>query len=141
MNFKKFLRYLVLFFCYSNLVLFLVITIIYLFFDTSMIGQIIAIIYPGVAPLLCLIYLISGIIIIRFSFMKNQKGIVVVTGICIFLFIVSILPYISIPFGTSAADNEMRRVYGVAYSNLDTTGMTAFTSIGINRMARDRFQL
>ena len=88
-----------------------------------MIGSIIAIIYPGIAPLLCLIYILSGIIIIRFSFMKNRKGIVVVSGICIFIFIVSIIPYISIPFGISAAEDEMIQTYGAAYSNLDTMGM------------------
>lgn len=55
--------------------------------------------------------------------MKNLKAIVVVVGICLFLFTVSIIPYISIPFATSAADSEMIRVYGNRYSNLDTTGM------------------
>ncbi|NVM53443.1 MAG: alpha/beta hydrolase [Candidatus Helarchaeota archaeon] len=123
MKVKKILRYFLLFLCYSNLAWFLFITIVYVFLDFTFIGQIVTLIYPAIAPFLCLIYIVSGIIIIRFSFMKNRKGALTVIGICIFILIFAFMPYISIPFGISAADNQMVQTYGVAYTNLDTSSM------------------
>lgn len=98
-------------------------TIIYLFFDSTFIGQIITIIYPWIAPFFCFVYLISGIIIIRFSFMKSRRSTLIVGGICAFILVVSFIPYFSIPMGISTADNRMIQTYGGAYLSLDTSGM------------------
>lgn len=123
MTIRRVLRYLLLFFCYSNLALFLFLTIIYVFFDSTFLGFVVGIIYPMIAPLSCLIYIISGLIIIRFSFMKNRLGALTVIVICAFLLIVTFIPYMMIPYRTSDADNQFLQTYGAAYTNLDTATM------------------
>lgn len=119
------LRYLLLFFCYSNIALFLFLTIIYVFFDSTFIGFVVGIIYPMIAPLSCLIYIVSGLIIIRFSFMKNRLGTLTIIILIAFMLIVTFIPYMMIPSRTSDADNQFLQVYGAAYTNLDTSNMRA----------------
>ncbi|MDD1778248.1 MAG: alpha/beta hydrolase [Candidatus Helarchaeota archaeon] len=123
MTIRGILRYLLLFFCYSNIALFLILTIIYVFFDATFIGFVVGIIYPMIAPLLCLIYIVSGIIIIRFSFMKNRVGALTLIIIVAFMLIVTFIPYTMIPYKASDADNQLFQTYGAAYTNLDTANM------------------
>ena len=123
MTIRRILRYLLLFFCYSNLALFLFLTIIYVFFDSTFIGFVVGIIYPMIAPLSCLIYIVSGIIIIRFSFMKSRLGALTVIIIVAFMLIVTFIPYTMIPYRASDADNQLFQTYGTAYTNLDTANM------------------
>lgn len=105
--------------------MFLFLTIVYVFFDSTFLGFAVGIIYPMIAPLTCLIYIISGLIIIRFSFMKNRLGALTVTIIIAFMLIVTFIPYIQIPYRTSDADNQFLQTYGTAYTNLDTSNMRA----------------
>ncbi len=123
MTARRLFRYLLLFFCYSNLAMFLFLTIIYVFFDSTFLGFVVGIIYPMIAPLSCLIFIVSGLIIIRFSFMKNRLGALMVIIICAFMLIVTFIPYMMIPYRVSDADNQMRQTYGTAHTNLDTANM------------------
>ncbi|MHA2078205.1 MAG: alpha/beta hydrolase [Candidatus Thorarchaeota archaeon] len=120
---KRILRYAFLFLCYSILAIFTLVTVLYLFFDTSLFGWLIAMFYPGIAPLLSIIYISSGIIIIRFSFMKKRREIIVVSALCMFLFTAAVIPYAAIPGGIAEAENQMSVTYGAAYGNLDTSSM------------------
>jgi acetyl esterase/lipase len=97
--------------------------VLYLFFDTSLFGWLIAAFYPNIAPQLSIIYISCGVIIIRFSFMKKRREMMVVVALCIFLFAGAIVPYTGIPGGINAAESQMRETYGIAYNNLDTTSM------------------
>lgn len=127
MNIHKILRYILLFFCYSNLVLFLFLTIVYVFFDNTLIGFVVGIIYPGIAPLLCLVYLVSGLIIVRFSFMKDTRldriGALTIIVICAFMLIVAFIPYMQISYRVRDAENQLFQTYGTTYTNLTTSNM------------------
>ncbi|MBY8998977.1 MAG: alpha/beta hydrolase, partial [Candidatus Thorarchaeota archaeon] len=120
---KRILRYSFLFLCYSILAIFTLVTVLYLFFDSSLFGWLIALFYPSIAPLLSIVYISSGIIIIRFSFMKKRRGMIIVSALCIFLFIGAIIPYAAIPGGIAEAESQMGGIYGTAYDNLDTSQM------------------
>lgn len=123
MNPKRILRYLFLFLCYFIIASFTLVTMLYLFFDSTLFGWLIAMFYPGIAPALSVIYISSGIIIIRFSLMKKRREMIVVSVICLFLFVGAIIPYSGIPSGIAAAESQMNGTYGAAYSNLDTSSM------------------
>ncbi|MHA1863511.1 MAG: alpha/beta hydrolase, partial [Candidatus Thorarchaeota archaeon] len=69
------------------------------------------------------IFISCGIVIIRFSFMKNRNGIIIISGLCIFMFVSALIPYAAIPGGIADAENQMNETYGTAYSNLDTSHM------------------
>lgn len=120
---KRILRYLFLFLCYFILAIFTGVTMLYLFFDSSTFGWLIALFYPSVAPALSIIFISCGIIIIRFSFMKKRREMILVTGLCIFLFLGAIIPYTAIPGGIATAESQMSETYGTAYDNLDTSNM------------------
>ncbi len=94
-----------------------------MFFDSSILGILLGMIYPTIAPALSILYVTSGIIIIRFSFWKNRKFALVIIAICFFLFIIAVTPYLSIPSKVSAIESQMKQTYGIAYSNLDTSQM------------------
>jgi acetyl esterase/lipase len=123
MNRKQIQRYVVLSLCYVCIGLFGLVTVLYLFFDHSTFGWIVTLVYPSVAPLLFILVLTSGVIIIRFSFMGKRREIIIVAGICTFIFIGAIIPYPAIPFGLADAENQMLSVYGTQYTDLDTSGM------------------
>jgi len=127
LNIHKILRYILLFFCYANLAFFLFLTIVYVFFDSTLIGFVVGIIYPGIAPLLCFIYIISGLIIIRFSYMKKTRldriGALTIIIICAFMLIIAFIPYLLILYRLSDADNQMLQAFGAKYTNLDTSNM------------------
>jgi acetyl esterase/lipase len=120
---KKILRYVLLLLCYLCIGFLGLITVLYLFFDSSTLGWIITLAYPSVAPLLFLLVLTSGVIIIRFSFMKRRREISIVAAICTFIFIGAIIPFPAIPFGIAEAENQMLSVYGTMYTDLDTSAM------------------
>jgi len=123
MKTRQIQRYIILLLCYVCISIFGFITVLYLFFDSSTLGWIITLVYPGVAPLLFILVLTSGVVIIRFSFMRKRREMLIVTAICTFIFIGAIIPYSLIPFGIADADQQMRSVYGTQYTNLDTSGM------------------
>ena len=120
---KRILRYILLIFCYFILGIFTLVTILYLFMGSSTFGWIVAMFYPSIAPLLTPIFIMSALIIIRFSFMKRKKEMIVVTLVCSFIFIGAVIPYTAIPGGIAAAESQMLDVYGTAYSDLDTSTM------------------
>jgi acetyl esterase/lipase len=103
--------------------MFIGMTVLYLFFDTSTLGWLVAILYSSIAPALFVIFISCGIIIIRFSFMKNRNGIIIITGLCIFMFVSALIPYAAIPGGIADAESQMSETYGTAYTNLDTSLM------------------
>ncbi|MGY5854540.1 MAG: alpha/beta hydrolase [Candidatus Thorarchaeota archaeon] len=123
MMLNRILRYLLLLFCYFCIAIFSFFTILYLFFDSTTFGWITAMVYSTLAPLLSPIYLISGIIIIRFSFMRRHREMIVISAICASLFIVGVIPYAAIPSSISSAEQQMINNYGTAYTDLDTTSM------------------
>jgi len=98
-------------------------TIVFLFFSTSTLGWLIAIVYTSIAPAVFVICISCGIIIIRFSFMKKRNGIIIIAGFCIFLFICAVIPYTAIPGAIADAESQMNDTYGTAYTNLDTSFM------------------
>ncbi len=120
---KKLLRYLLLFLCYLWLSILSLVTILYLFLESSTFGWLVAMFYPSVAPLLFILVAGSGFIIIRFSFMKKMRETVLVFSVCTFIFIGMILPYTAIPVGISDAESQMRELYGSLYDDLDTSDM------------------
>ena len=120
---KRILRFLFLFLCYFILAAFTLVTVLYLFFDTSLFGWLIALFYPSIAPALSVIYISCGIIIIRFSFMKKRREMIIVSTLCVFLFSGAIIPYAAIPGGIAVAESQMNGTYGTAYANLDTSSM------------------
>jgi acetyl esterase/lipase len=79
--------------------------------------------YPSIAPLFIPLVILSGLIIIRFSFMKRQKEMIVVSLVCMFIFIGAVIPYAAIPGGVAVAESQMLEVYGTAYSELDSSSM------------------
>ena len=123
MNLKRIPRYLILALCYFVIGTISGLTILFLFFDTSTFGWITALLYSSVAPALFVLGLCCGIIIIRFSFMKNRNGIIVITGLCIFMFLSALIPYATIPSAIADAEHQMIETYGTAYTNLDTSSM------------------
>ncbi|MGY5878729.1 MAG: alpha/beta hydrolase [Candidatus Thorarchaeota archaeon] len=123
MNPKRILRYLFLTLCYVILGVIIGLTVLYLFFDTSTFGWLTALLYSSIAPAVFVIGLSCGIIIIRFSFMKNRNGIIIISGLCIFMFVSALIPYAAIPGGIADAENQMNETYGTAYTNLDTSLM------------------
>lgn len=123
MRLKQILRYILLFLCYLCIGLFGLITILYLFFGSSTLGWLIAMFYPGVAPLLYILVLTSGVIIIRFSFIEKRRERLVIVGVCAFIFVGAIIPYPVMPFGIAEAENQMVSVYGAQYAELDTSGL------------------
>ena len=123
MKTKQIQRYIILLLCYMCIGIFGIITVLYLFFDSSTLGWIITLVYPGIAPLLFILVLTSGVIIIRFSFIRKQREMLIVTAICTFIFIGAVIPYPAIPFGIADAEHQMQSVYGTQYTNLDTSGM------------------
>ncbi len=123
MNGKQMRRYILLLLSYVCIGIFGFITVLYLFFDSSTLGWIIAMIYPSVAPLLFLLVLTSGVLIIRFSFMGKRREMLIVSGICTFIFIGAIIPYPAIPMSIAEAENQMMSVYGARYTNLDPSMM------------------
>ncbi len=123
MKAKRILRYILLLLCYAIIGLFGFITVLYLFLDSSTLGWLITLIYPSVAPLLFILVLTSGVIIIRFSFMRKRREMAVVGAICTFIFIGAIIPYPAIPFGLAETEQQMLSVYGTQYTDLDTSGM------------------
>ncbi|TFH09565.1 MAG: alpha/beta hydrolase [Candidatus Thorarchaeota archaeon] len=123
MNPKRILRFLFLVLCYAILGTFTALAVLYLFFDSTTLGWLIAIVYPSIAPALSVIYIIIGITIIRFSFMNKHKAMVVVSVFCIFMFTSAIVPYTAVPGGISDAENQMNEIYGAGYTNLDTSVM------------------
>ncbi len=120
---RRILRYAFLFLCYSIIAIFTLVTALYFFFDSSIFGWLIAIVYPSIAPLLSIIYISCGIVIIRFSFMKKRGEMIIVSAFCMFLFIGAIIPYTGIPGGIAVAESQMSDTYGIAYDNLDTSSM------------------
>ena len=76
-----------------------------------------------IAPLSCLIYIVSGLIIVRFSFMKNRLGALTIIIIIAFMLLVTFIPYMMIPYRTSDADHQFLQTYGTSYTNLDTSNM------------------
>ena len=123
MNPKRILHFLCLSICYIVLGLIVGLTVLYLFFDTSTVGWLTALLYSSIAPAIFVIGLFCGIIIIRFSFMKNRMGIIIITSFCIFIFVSAIIPYATIPGAIADAENQMHETYGAAYTNLDTSFM------------------
>lgn len=123
MNPKRILRFLCLALCYIILGTFTVVTVLYLFFVTSTFGWLVAILYSSIAPALFVISISCGIIIIRFSFMKNRIGIIVISGLCIFMFVSALIPYAAIPGAIADAESQMNQTYGTAYTNLETSLM------------------
>ena len=123
MNPKRILRFLCLALCYAILGTFTGMTVLYLFFDTSTFGWLVAILYSSIAPALFVIFISCGIIIIRFSFMKNRNGTIIISGLCIFMFVSALIPYAAIPGGIADAESQMNETYGTAYTNLDTSLM------------------
>ncbi|MFX1475688.1 MAG: alpha/beta hydrolase [Promethearchaeota archaeon] len=122
-NWRRLPRYLLLLFCYVVLAAFLVVSVLYVFLDYTTAGVLVAIFYPGIAPLLSLGFITCGVVIIRFSFMRNLKGRIVVYGLCGFLFVSAVMPYAALPLGVSAAEAEMVAQYGADYLGLDTSQM------------------
>ncbi|MDF1541271.1 MAG: alpha/beta hydrolase [Candidatus Thorarchaeota archaeon] len=120
---KQIIRYLLLILCYFVIGVFAGISFLYLFMDSSTFGWLIAMFYPSVAPSLFILVFSSGVIIIRFSFMKKKREMLLVSCICLFIFIGAIIPYAAIPSGIADAENQMLDVYGSQYSNLDTSDM------------------
>jgi acetyl esterase/lipase len=120
---KRILRYVFLFLCYLIIAIFTLVTAMYFFFDSSIFGLLIAIVYPSIALLLSIIYISAGIVIIRFSFMKKRREMIIISTLCMFLFIGAIIPYTGIPEGIAAAESQMTETYGIAYDNLDTSSM------------------
>lgn len=118
-------RYILLLVCYVCIGLFGLITILYLFLDSSTLGWIITMAYPSVAPLLFILVLTSAVIIIRFSFMRKRRERLFIVAFCTFIFIGAIIPYPAIPSGIAEAESQMLSVYGTRYTDLDTTGMRA----------------
>ncbi|MGY5873819.1 MAG: alpha/beta hydrolase [Candidatus Thorarchaeota archaeon] len=123
MNLKRILRFLCRALCYAILGTFTAVTVLYLFFDTSTFGWLVAILYSSIAPALFVICVSCGIIIIRFSFMKNRNGVIVISVLCLFLFITAITPYAAIPGAIADAESQMNETYGSAYTNLDASLM------------------
>ena len=123
MNPKIILRYLFLALCYTIIGTISGLTVLYLFFDTSTLGWLTALLYSSIAPALFIVGLCCGILIIRFSFMKNRNGIIIITFLCIFMFAIALIPYTAIPAGIADAESQMNETYGTAYSNLDTSSM------------------
>ncbi|TFG30102.1 alpha/beta hydrolase [Candidatus Thorarchaeota archaeon] len=123
MNPKRISRLLFLALCYTILGTFTGLAVLYLFFDSSILGWLTAIVYSSIAPALTVIYIIIGITIIRFSFMKKRNAIVVVSVLCVFMFVSAIIPYTLIPGEIAEAESQMNQTYGIAYTNLDTSGM------------------
>ncbi|TFG11618.1 hypothetical protein EU537_11930 [Candidatus Thorarchaeota archaeon] len=120
---KRVLRFMILFLCYLWLGILSVVTILYLFLESSTLGWLIAMFYPSIAPMLFILVVGCGFIIIRFSFLSKKREIFLVSIVCTFIFIGMILPYAAIPLGISDAESQMQEVYGELYDNLDTTGM------------------
>jgi len=120
---KQILRFLFLFLCYSILAIFTLVTVLFLFFDSSLFGWLLSIVYSSIAPLLSIIFISSGIVIIRFSFMKKRREMIIISALCMFLFFGAIIPYTAIPGGIAAAESQMIETYGTAYDNLDTSQM------------------
>jgi acetyl esterase/lipase len=123
MTIKRILRYVLLFLCYLCIGLFGLVTVLYLFLSSSTLGWLIAMFYPGVAPLLFILVFASGVIIIRFSFSGKRREMLIVSGFCVFIFIGAILPYPAIPFAVGDAENQMLAAYGASYTGLDTSFM------------------
>ncbi|MHA2153193.1 MAG: alpha/beta hydrolase fold domain-containing protein [Candidatus Thorarchaeota archaeon] len=115
MNLKRILRFLFLTFCYAILGTFIGMTVLYLW--------LVAILYSSIAPALLVIFISCGIIIIRFSFMKNRNGIIIISVLCIFMFVSALIPYAAIPGAIADAENQMNETYGTAYTTLDTSLM------------------
>ena len=120
---KRILRYAFLFLCYSIIAIFTLVTALYLFVDSSLFGWLITMFYPIIAPLLSIIYISCGLVIIRFSFMKKRREMIIVSALCMFLFLGAIIPYTGIPGGITAAEDQMSETYGMAYDDLDTSSM------------------
>ncbi len=119
----RILRYILLSLCYVCIGLFGLFTVFYLFLSSTTLGWIIAMFYLGVAPLLFILVLVSGVVIIRFSFMRKRRQTLVISGVCAFIFIGAIIPYPAIPFAVADAESQMLSTYGTDYSDLDTSLM------------------
>ena len=120
MNPKRILRFLFLVLCYAILGTFTALAVLYLFFESTTLGWLVALVYSSIAPALSVIYIIIGITVIRFSFMKKRRAMLIVSVFCVFMVITAIIPYTAIPAGISDAENQMIETYGTAYTNLDT---------------------
>lgn len=123
MKSKKILRFMVLFLCYFIIAINVLMSILFLLANFNFIGAVFAMIYPGIAPLLCLSYIICGIVIIRFSFLKKRRNMFIVVGLCAFLVLVAFLPYFSIPSRIMDAELQLLQEYGATYVNLNTNEM------------------
>jgi acetyl esterase/lipase len=55
--------------------------------------------------------------------MKKRREMIIVSALCMFLFIGAIIPYTAIPGGIAEAESQMSETYGTAYDNLDTSQM------------------
>jgi acetyl esterase/lipase len=123
MNRKRIQRYVLLLLCYVCIGVFGLVTVFYLFLSSTTLGWIIAMFYPSVAPLLFIFVFTSGVVVIRFSFMRKRRAMLVISGICMFIFIGAIIPYPAIPFAVADAESQMSSVYGTSYTDLDASLM------------------
>lgn len=132
------LKWLVLAICYYLIFLNLYMTIIYLFFDFTVLGFLITIIYSLIAPLLVPLYIIPIFIILRlqFGFFNKWRKLFrigkynikikllwIILGLCGLLLLGSYLPVFTIGGRILEAESQMIQLYGSAYLNLDTTNM------------------
>ena len=116
-------RYVLLLLSYSCLAVSVVATLIYLFQNSTTIGWLVTMLYPETAPFLSVAVFASSVIIVRFSFMKNRRGVLVVSIVCAFIVMGTFAPYAGIPSETASADEQMLERYGSAFTSLDTSSM------------------
>lgn len=116
-------KYLILVICYFILVINILFTVSFLFFDFTLGGLLLAMILPVTAPMLILTSIIPVILIIRLQFYGRRKYALIIVGICGFLVVAAYLPYFALGIRVFEADAQMINEYGAAYSSLDTTNM------------------
>ncbi len=123
MNYQKLVRYLAVLASGLVLVVALVITVIYFFFEYTLLGIVIGMIYPDVAPMLVLLYIVPTLIIIRLLFWNKWKHALIVLGICGFLLVGAYLPYFTYSARLADVELQMISTYQADYLTLGTTSM------------------
>ncbi|MHA1784546.1 MAG: hypothetical protein ACTSX4_03795 [Candidatus Helarchaeota archaeon] len=120
---SKPMKIILLVLCYMMLIISLIGSFVYVFFDFTILGILIAIIAPSLSAFIVFWAIIPTIVIIRLQFWNKKKRVLIILGIAAFIILASFYPYYSIPASIINAETEMTYTYGSAYKNLDTTGM------------------
>jgi len=120
---KTVFKYLILVSCYLALAWGIMAAVLYLFLDFSLMGILIGLFYPEVAPLLVLTYVGPTLVIIRLQFWHKWKRALIVLGICGFLMFAGYFQFFTAPFRLFEAEYQMTTTYQASYLALDKSNM------------------